>query len=270
MDAQAAIMGIIFSRDTADCYDAWYRSAEGQALERSVEELIVSLLDPKPGERVLDVGCGSGNHLLLLNRLGLNVTGVDASPYMIRRAKERLGNRCILKTGMAEDLPFDDNEFDLVVLINTAEFLDDPLPALKEAGRVASRKVFVGVINSVSWNSLSKKFCAYLGDPLFRQARFYTFWKVKSLLEAAYGRVPVAWRCTQLCPSLVGKLGLLGHKGFRNTKRAPFGSFLGFAATLAYRIKTDNLPLKVRLRRASQHVLGGRTLEDLNRIERVR
>ena len=254
-------MGTIFDRDMAECYKAWYFSPEGQAIERSIEEFIVPLLDPKRGDRILDIGCGSGNHLLLFSRLGLNVTGVDASPYMINQARERLGSRCALKTGMAEDLPFDDNEFDLAVLINTLEFLDDPLQALKEAGRVANRKVFIGVINSASWSGLRKRFSGYLGDPLFSHARFYNLWKVKFLVSAAYGPIPMSWRCTQICPSFVGRLGFFSKNSW-NSKHAPFGSFLWLSATMAYRVKTENLPLKIRLKKAGQPVLGGNAMED--------
>jgi ubiquinone/menaquinone biosynthesis C-methylase UbiE len=249
-------MGVIFDKSIADAYEAWTLSPEGRVIERTVEEFIIELLDPRPGERVLDIGCGSGTHLLTLNKLGLDVSGVDASPYMIHQARERLGNRSALKVGRAEDLPYDDNEFDLAVLINALEFLDDPLQALKEAGRVANRRVFVGVINSLSWNGFHKRIQGYLGNPLFSRAKFYSLWKLKFLLQAAHGPVPLSWRCTRILP-------WIPFSKDANSRLSPFGTFLGISAALRYRIRTDNMYLKVGLNRMRQPAIDGNRREGI-------
>lgn len=262
-------MGLIFNRNTARLYESWYHSSQGRAIDRSIEQLFLALLHPTPGQRILDIGCGTGNHLIILSKLGLDVSGIDASPYMIRKAKERLGHRCTLKTGMAEDLPFTDNEFDLAVFINTLEFLDDPLQALREAGRVASQKVFVGVLNSLSWNGLLKRVQGYLGRTLFSQAKLFNFWELKSLLQLAYGRVPISWGCIKIRSAFFQEISPF-TKDFLAWKQSPFATFLGFSATLEYRLKTDTLPLKARLKKASQPFLGARTLEDINGIHGVR
>jgi ubiquinone/menaquinone biosynthesis C-methylase UbiE len=257
-------MGLVFDRDTSNLYDSWYHSPQGRAIDRSIEHLVVALLNPRPGERILDIGCGAGNHLLMFNKLGLDVNGIDASPHMIDRARKRLGYRCTLETGRAENLPFDDNQFDLAVLINTLEFLDDPLQAVREAGRVASRKVFIGVINSLSWNGFTKKIQGYLGDPLFGHARFYNLWQLKSFLLAGYGPVPISWGCIRIRPNFIDGIGAFTRNRL-NWEHSPFGSFLGLSATMVCRVKTDNLPLKIRLKKASQSLIGAKTFEDLNR-----
>ena len=262
-------MGLIFDNNIAKFYESWYHSPHGRAIDRSIEQLLLTLLDPKQGERVLDIGCGTGNHLLICSRLGLDVSGVDASYHMISKARKRLGHLCTFKTGLAENLPFDDNEFDLAVLINTLEFLDNPLQALREAGRVASRKVFIGVINSLSWNGLLKRIHGYLGDPLFRHATFYNLWQLKSLTQMAYGRVPVSWGCIKIRPAFVEEISHPA-KELWNWKHSPFGSFLGISATMVPRVKTDNLPLKFRFKKAGQSLIGGSTLKDLNRTKEVR
>jgi SAM-dependent methyltransferase len=259
-------MGLVFDKKTARIYESWYHSSQGRAIDRSIEALSLALLDPKPGERILDIGCGTGNQLIIFSKLGLDVSGIDASPHMIHKARERLGQRCSLKTGTAEDLPFDDNEFDLAVFINSLEFFDDPLRALREAGRVANRKVFVGVINSLSWNGLIKRIQGYFGDSLFGRARFFSLWQLKSLLQMAYGPVPLSWGCIRVRPSFIEDMMPFG-KSFWSWRHSPFGFFLGFSATMIYRHKTDNLPLKVRLKKASQSLIGARTLEDLKRIK---
>jgi len=61
-------MGIIFDKNIAGFYESWRRSYQGQAIERSIENQILTFLDPRPGERVLDIGCGAGNHLIIFNK----------------------------------------------------------------------------------------------------------------------------------------------------------------------------------------------------------
>jgi len=261
-------MGLIFDRHSAEAYDAWYRSRLGRTFDRSLEALLSNFLDPKPGDRVLDIGCGSGNHLLMLNRLGLDLSGLDASSHMIQRARERLGNRCTIKLGRAEDLPFDDNEVDYAVLIHTLEFLDDPLLAIREAGRVAKQKVLVGIMNTLSCDGVKRKIQGYLGDPLFRHARFFNLWEIKSFLKMAYGPVPLSWRCI---PSFMSeRYGQdTDQMGFFSRKHLPFASFLCIAATLVYTTKTQNLSLKTRLKEASHGVIGVKAFQDLRPVNGV-
>ena len=262
-------MGLIFDKNIARIYESWYHSPHGRAIDRSIEQLILTLLDPRPGERVLDIGCGAGNHLITFSGLGLNVSGIDASAHMIHKAKERLGHRCTLRIGMAEDLPFDDNEFDLAVMINTLEFLDNPLLALREAGRVANKKVFIGVINSLSWNGLVKRVQGYFGDQLFGHSRFYNLWQLKSFLRAAYGHTPVSWACIKKRPSYVDEIRHSG-KDLWEFKHSPFGSFLGISATMTYSIKADSLPLKIKMKKPGQSLIGANTVSRLNRSKGVR
>jgi ubiquinone/menaquinone biosynthesis C-methylase UbiE len=254
-------MGLIFDQNTLGFYDSWRRSHQSRTIDRSIESLVVSILDPQPGERVLDIGCGNGNHLIMFSKMGLDVSGVDASPQMLAKARARLGHKSNFKIGMAEDLPFDDNEFDLAVLINTLEFMDNPLSALREAGRVAKKKIFIGVFNSFSWNGFLKTIQGYFGDPLFGQARLYNLWQLKSLLKLAYGTVPISWQCIRIMPSFFEDTFSL-NRDAKSFKQSPFGFFLGLSATLVYHFEADTLPLKVRLKTASHSLMEIKTLQE--------
>ncbi len=263
-------MGLIFDKNISEFYDAWYHSPQGKVIAGSIEQLISAVLNPRPEERVLEIGCGTGNHLLMLSKMGMDVSGVDASPYMIDRARERLGQGCHLKMGVAEDLPYDDNEFDLAVFINTLEFLDNPFAALREAGRVANKKVFIGVLNSLSWNGVLRKVQGYIEDPLFGHARLFNLWQIKSLLIMAYGQVPISWGSIRIGSMYDEETPPFTFiKQFWNRKHplfghSPFAYFLGFSAKMAYHVKTDNLPLKIRLKNAGRSLVGANTIEDLN------
>jgi SAM-dependent methyltransferase len=247
-------MGLIFDARAARLYEAWYQSPDGRAMERLIKESVYALLELQAGERILDIGCGEGNHLHLFTRLGFDACGLDASPYMIRRARERLGCRCSLEVGEAEDLPFEDNEFDLALLINTLEFLDHPVEALREAGRVARRSVFIGVTNSLSWYSLCAKLRSLFRKTLFTYATPYNLWELKSYVHTALGDVPMRWRCAQVKAPVLEKIGtLLSERWY--FEGCPFGSFLGLCAALQYRVRTVQTPLKARLEKARQPVV---------------
>lgn len=71
---------------------------------------------PREGMVVLDVGCGTGIHLEHYKRTGCTVFGIDLSPSMLQVARHRLGESVNLYLGDASNMPFADNEFDLIVM----------------------------------------------------------------------------------------------------------------------------------------------------------
>lgn len=102
--------------------------------------VIDEVLDRHPGGNVLDVGCGPGmfvQHLLDSRPGDFSVTACDRSPAMIDAASERLGNRDGVRLSVAriEEMPFGDNEFDVVVAMGVLEYVDAE-PALREIARV--------------------------------------------------------------------------------------------------------------------------------------
>jgi SAM-dependent methyltransferase len=90
----------------------------------------------EPGQRVLDVGCGAGAFLRLVAEGGAIPFGIDASQALIAFAQTRLPE-ADLRVGEMEDLPWEDDSFDLVTGFNSFFFANDMVAALREAGRVA-------------------------------------------------------------------------------------------------------------------------------------
>ncbi len=247
-------MGHIFDIHLANSYENWSRSSKGLRMESFIEKMISETLKPFKHESVLDIGCGSGNHLLLARRLGMDITGIDASPYMISLARNRLGNQCELKKAKAEDIPYEDNEFDLAFLINTLEFLDDPLPVLEEAGRVAKRGIFIVIFNSMSRHCRWQKICGTFKSNLFSHARSYSLWGMKRLINKAYGSVPITWKSECLFPAFFKKIGI---PPVSRSISMPFGYVIGISVTLKYRYKTDNLFIKEKIGRSKSPVMEG-------------
>jgi len=238
-------MGLILDNRSITLYEKWLLSTAGRTMDDFFQSMMPALLAPHRNDRILDIGCGTGNQLLSLIKLGVHLSGVDASGEMIEIARKRLGNRCELKIGQAEDLPFSDNEFDIALLINTLEFLDDPLTALREAGRVARRKVFICVFNSLSFCCLCARLQGIFRETLIRHIRPYHLWEMKSHVRQAYGMSPFVWQSSQD--------KFLLRCGYDTRVRDPygsvswpFGSILGFSVRLNPLVRADSLPLKIK------------------------
>lgn len=96
----------------------------------------VSVLDCRPGHKILDVGCGAGN--LLEKMKGFDVTGVDISQTLLEQARVRTrgqeGARVLF--GNAEALPFPDSAFDRAVCSEILEHVLNPEAVLTELRRV--------------------------------------------------------------------------------------------------------------------------------------
>jgi SAM-dependent methyltransferase len=90
------------------------------------------------GERLLDVGCGTG--LLLARLIGRSpfreLTGVDLSPGMVARARGRLPASVRLLVGDAETLPFPAGSFDVIVSVSSFHYWPSPARGLEELRRV--------------------------------------------------------------------------------------------------------------------------------------
>jgi SAM-dependent methyltransferase len=97
----------------------------------------VRLADPRPGQRLLDVGCGPGAvSALLAERVGAAaVCAIDPSAPFVAAARERLPGVDV-RQGTAESLPWPDATFDQGLAQLVVHFMTDPVAALREMSRV--------------------------------------------------------------------------------------------------------------------------------------
>mgnify|MGYP001172709561 CR=1 FL=1 len=93
-------------------------------------------------KNLLDIGTGTGIFAEAFAKHKIRVTGIDPNTELLEIARTVLPDAEFLK-GIAEDIPFPDESFDLVILIHVLHETDDMFKALTEAKRVARKRVVV-------------------------------------------------------------------------------------------------------------------------------
>ena len=109
---------------------------ENEELQTRTYEETIRRVGIGAGQRVLDIGCGTGVFLRLAAERGAEPFGLDASSELLEIAAERVPG-ADLRVGEMELLPYEDDAFDVVTGFNAFFFATDLVRALREAGRVA-------------------------------------------------------------------------------------------------------------------------------------
>jgi ubiquinone/menaquinone biosynthesis C-methylase UbiE len=150
-------------------YDQWFTTPVGELVRDYEKELIISLLKPQQGDKILDVGCGTGVFTVDILELEAVVFGIDISLPMLTRAGEKLAGYPFFKAlGTMSCLPFADSTFDKVVSITALEFIEDGRKALQELFRVTKKggSILVATLNSLSSWAAQRRAKAKKGQSL--------------------------------------------------------------------------------------------------------
>ena len=118
----------------AEHWVAWVRTPGHDSYEVFHRDVFRRLLPPAPGP-VLDVGCGEGRFPRDLKSWGYSAVGVDASPTLIRYAREA-DPEGDYRVADGADLPFEDGSFPIVTAFMSLHDMDDAEGAVREVGRV--------------------------------------------------------------------------------------------------------------------------------------
>lgn len=155
-------VGRVTSDDKAECavvakqygYDYWdgerkygYGGYKYDGRWRVVAERLAKHYHLQAGQKILDVGCGMAHLIYELTQVvpGIKVYGIDISEYALAHAKEEV--RPNLRYGKAQEIPFGDNEFDLVISLTTLHNLRvyDLKKAVQEIERVSKGNSYIMV-----------------------------------------------------------------------------------------------------------------------------
>lgn len=139
-------------------FDGYYRDLKSSRFtneftygRHKIDVMIDALFAAYPkGSDVLDVGCGTGEHLARAQRHGHHATGIEPAPGMLEIAKNNAPEARVVSS-VATEIPFGPSQFDIVIAIEVLRYLhnEDIHKALAEARRVLrpSGSIFVTLVN---------------------------------------------------------------------------------------------------------------------------
>ncbi|MFO7570115.1 MAG: class I SAM-dependent methyltransferase [Smithellaceae bacterium] len=223
-------------------YDQWLNTEKGRFLFSRQKKIIVELTAPNPGCTVLNVGCRAGHYLRLFRDEKCAVSGTDRSEILLGAARERLGTAADLRRARPEELPFADNEFDLVTLIHVLETCADPQRALAEAIRVSRRLVFIGLMNPHALFGTKQRIKALVGLPISGPTRYFRRRELALTITKVMDSASITWGSAIYLPDFF-------YTFFSELEEAlpwknnPLGAFVGMVFPVKYTYRTAQNPI---------------------------
>ncbi len=173
---------------------------------------LIAAIDPRPGQRILDVATGTGLvAAALVRRGGCEVTALDQSPAMLAAARARAGDDAVLRERIrfvraeAERLPFADRQFDALTFTYLLRYVDDPAATMRELARVVKPGGRIGMVEfgvppaplpRALWRIYTRLWLPLLGG-LVSRAWFQVGRFLGPSIEGFHARVtdvPALWR----------------------------------------------------------------------------
>ena len=181
-------------------FNEWAEAGRGDEMERHhmpIFEPTLPLMDVKPTDRVLDLGCGSGwaTRLVAKRLHPKKIVGIDISDEMVRRAEEQSKGitNIEFRQGAAEKIPLPDGSIDKIFSIESFYYWPDQMAGLKEVKRVLTPggKLFM-LINLYKDNHYSLRWADELKVPVhaLSQAEYIDLLTKAGFSGAEARRVP--------------------------------------------------------------------------------
>lgn len=187
--------------DFVDQYQAWFQTPLGRVILDLERDLVLGMLTPRPGERILDAGCGTGIFTAAVLAAGAAVVGLDLSAPMLARAREDLGGAAFHPLrGDLTRLPLADASCDKTLSVTALEFIADGAVAMRELFRVTrpGGRVVVATLNRLGPWAERRRQAGREGHVLFRDAYFRSPTELAALAPVP-GRLATAVHFTKDC-----------------------------------------------------------------------
>lgn len=146
--------------------------------DRLLHRMLVELTVAQPLGELIDIGCGQGRLLKLLSSRAHRIVGVDIDSGARRLARAELllagTANCTLRQGDMYALPFDDGEFDTVIVDDVLSEAKNPAGVISEAARILApggRIIFIAAVDSNSAAAMSSQLASLAASTHLRLAQ---------------------------------------------------------------------------------------------------
>lgn len=161
--------------DWPEMYGQWFETPIGRLVREYESKLVLEMLRPGQGEKILDVGCGTGIFTFDVLAAGADVVGLELSLPMLLWARKKLKRHAFrMVQGDMRNLPFADNAFEKAISVTAIEFIQDARSAVSELFRVTKPRghIVVATLNSFSPWATRRKAEGKKGHSLFKHVFF--------------------------------------------------------------------------------------------------
>ena len=200
MDTKADVLPSQADRKLQQEFNEWAAAGRGDAMEdhhSDITDQTLGLMDFKPTDRVLDLGCGTGWASRRLARLVPEgeVVGIDVADEMLRRAEQASSGIANVRYlwGSAEKIPAADNSFDKVLSVESFYYYADQGKALDELRRVIAPggRLFI-LINLYRDNHYSLLWVSELKVPVqvHSEAEYLDMMRQHGFIDVEARRIP--------------------------------------------------------------------------------
>ena len=187
------------------------------------KELVLDLITPLAGERLLDIGCGTGNHLDMFRGKWCSLTGLDSSGANLEIARQKHS-----KT--------------LATRVAPTKTAAHPQKIIDEAVRVCRGRVFIGCVNNYSFVGTRQRLKEMFGFSFSQKIRFFSLPEIRKMAEVSAGNNAMKWGSVIYFPAMVYDFfeELEEMLPFRKN---PFGAFVGLVCPVTYTYRTAQNPV---------------------------
>jgi len=172
-------MNVFIKPEIANNYDDYYQSDFGKKVDKIEQNIISSLIKEIPKNEMLELGCGTGHWSEYFSKKGFKLTGIDISDAMLNIAKRKNIN-AKFKIANSQNLPFNDESFQIISSITMLGFVNNQDDVIKEIYRVLKKGgwLILGCLNEKSIIGKNKG-----SSETFKKANFLTINDIQSKLN---------------------------------------------------------------------------------------
>ncbi len=224
-------------------YELEHQGIAGQFIYESETQPILDLIKRVKPTRMLDAGCGTGRHLVLIEGCK-NLHAIDYSEEMLSVARKKVPS-CTFACGSIHDTPYEDAFFDMLISIRVFQHIDGVGPVFCEFDRILKPggSAHILVYNSWHVHSLNDKLRhSALARWISERAQEGSYWK--RLYRSYYNRFysptelvrdakKAGFENVNICGATVGMAWFLHSAGFDRVKFKPFRALLRVYISLA-------------------------------------